>query len=373
MRERRQIIDRWQRGDGSVLATLFHVSGSSYRQPGARLLVCKDGSYEGSISGGCLEADLVRKATWLVRDGAAIERYSTVSDTASEVPYGLGCGGVLDVLLEPVDSEEGQALLSALEDHIGGKERFVVTWLPSTSTTLKRVIVDGGGRILFASSGLSQEEVLKAQRKSSGPTRLAVEGVVCEQLYPPQRLYIFGAGDDAKPLVTMASLLGWNVTVADGRTHLTVADRFPERHIRVTSSREEILHEVSARDAAVIMTHSFELDRDCLIALLPKRPRYLGLLGSRLRSSLLMGDAANQLGLSIEECCQVVSAPVGLDIGGEGPESIALAIIAEAQAACNGKTETREKLSGRRVQTYLAEFGSDEHLLSQCEARVGGS
>ncbi len=367
MRERRQIIDRWQRGDGSVLATLFHVSGSSYRQPGARLLVCKDGSYEGSISGGCLEADLVRKATWLVRDGAAIERYSTIFDDASEVPYGLGCGGVLDVLLEPVDSEEGQALLSAFEDHIGGKERLVVTWLPSTSTTLKRVIVDGGGQILFASSGLSQEEVLKAQRKSSGSTRLTVEGVVCEHLKPPQRLFVFGAGDDAKPLVTMASLLGWNVTVVDGRTHLAAADRFPERHVRVSSSREEILHEVSDHDAAVIMTHSFEQDRDCLIALLSKRPKYLGLLGSRQRSSLLMGDAAGRLGLSIEECCQVVSAPVGLDIGGEGPEDIALAIIAEAQAVCSGKAQTREKLSAHRVQSYLVDVDSERQIFSRCE------
>ena len=103
MRERRQIVDLWQRGNAVVLATLILVEGSSYRRAGARLLIAADGDYAGSISGGCLEAEVIRKAAWLVRDGAIVKRYSTLFDDTAEIPYGLGCGGTVDLLLEPAE------------------------------------------------------------------------------------------------------------------------------------------------------------------------------------------------------------------------------------------------------------------------------
>ncbi len=101
MMERRQIVRLWQRGDASVLVTLVRAEGSSYRRPGARLLLGVRGEYAGTISGGCLETEVVRKAAWLVRDGARVERYSTMFDDTADVPFGLGCGGVVDLLLEP--------------------------------------------------------------------------------------------------------------------------------------------------------------------------------------------------------------------------------------------------------------------------------
>jgi xanthine dehydrogenase accessory factor len=144
-------------------------------------------------------------------------------------------------------------------------------------------------------------------------------------------LFVFGAGDDSKPLVTMACLLGWSVKVIDGRAHLARNNRFPDKNAEVLAVPDLAIQQIDSRDAVVIMTHGYEQDRDCLASLLPARPKYLGLLGSRQRSSLLIAEAASKLEWSVSECCQYICAPIGLDIGGEGPEAIALAIIAEAQ------------------------------------------
>src|SRR6202046_3391375 len=122
MMERRQIVRLWQKGGAAALVTLVRAEGSSYRRPGARLLIGAGGEYSGTISGGWLEVEVVRKASWLVRDGAVVERYSTMFDDTAEVPFGLGCGGVVDLLLEPGDTQECRALIEALERGVAGEE-----------------------------------------------------------------------------------------------------------------------------------------------------------------------------------------------------------------------------------------------------------
>ncbi len=126
MMERRQIVRLWQQGGAAVLVTLVRTEGSSYRRPGARLLLGR-GEYAGTISGGCLETEVVRKASWLVREGAVVERYSTMFDDTAEVPFGLGCGGVVDLLLEPADTAECRALIAALEGSLAGETAIVLT------------------------------------------------------------------------------------------------------------------------------------------------------------------------------------------------------------------------------------------------------
>src|SRR5215469_17315229 len=116
MMEQRRIVELWQRGDSSVLVTLVRVEGSSYRRPGARLLLNHSGEYAGTISGGCLESEVIRKAAWMVRDGARVERYSTMFDDTAEVPFGMGCGGVVDLLLERADTPECAGLMQAMEN-----------------------------------------------------------------------------------------------------------------------------------------------------------------------------------------------------------------------------------------------------------------
>src|SRR5665213_2174706 len=145
MKERRQIVRLWRQSEAAVLVTLIKVAGSSYRQAGARLLLDARGEYAGTISGGCLETELTRKAAWMVRDGAVVERYSTMFEDTAEIPFGLGCGGVVDLLVEPAGSPECVALMEAMEDSLRGKEATVVTWLPGEGKGLRRVVLGPGG------------------------------------------------------------------------------------------------------------------------------------------------------------------------------------------------------------------------------------
>jgi xanthine/CO dehydrogenase XdhC/CoxF family maturation factor len=329
-------------------------------------MVCKDGTYEGSISGGCLEADLLQKAAWLIRDGSVVKRYSTLFDETAEMPFGLGCGGVLDVLLERVESPECQALLGAMESTLSRRGHVIATWLPTADRVMMRAIFRADGEFVFASGGLSSESISQARMKCWRDDESEIDGVFVERLVPPQRLFVFGAGNDAKPLVTIACLLGWSVTVIDGRPHPARRTRFAESNAEIASSPEVAIRRIDSRDAVVIMTHSYGQDRDFLTSVLPLRPRYLGLLGSRQRSSLLISEAAAKLDLSISECCAHICAPVGLDIGGEGPEAIALAIIAEAQACCLGKANESRKLAADNVQRYLATGDAHNYAQIQC-------
>src|SRR6266702_2240238 len=317
MMERRQIVRLWQRGGASVLVTLVRAEGSSYRRPGARLLLGAQGEYAGPISGGCLEAEVIRKAGWMVREGAVVERYSTMFDDTAEVPFGLGCGGVVDLLLEPTETPECRALMEAMDGALGGREALVVTWLPGQGKSLRRVVLAADGAVVFASEGLGAKKLGCARGLRASEE---YEGRFVEELRAPQRLFVLGAGDDAKPVVSMAALLGWGVTVADGRGQLARAERFPEAE-RVVALGDAGVSElgggvlgIGAADAVVVMTHSYEQDRAILAALLPVAPRYLGLLGARHRSSLLVSEAAVMIGKSVAECCERIYAPVGLDL-----------------------------------------------------------
>jgi len=374
MIERRNIVDLWHRGDAVALATLVRVEGSSYRRPGARLLIAANGDYAGSISGGCLDAEVIRKAQWLTRNGALIQRYSTLFDDTAEMPYGLGCGGAVALLLEPAGTPEFTALMQALEASLHGQSFAVETLLPSAGQPLRRIIRTGNSHL---ATGNSSPDILPSQSA----------GTFAEFLAPPQRLLLFGAGDDAQPLVRMAALLGWNVIVADGRAHLARADRFPEALGVMTcdaaalkgtgfspSANDETKIQALAsqgisldsNDAVVIMSHSYQQDRAWLTALLPLQLRYLGLLGARHRSALLVAEAAALLGWDVARACECLFAPVGLDLGGDGAEAIALATIAEIQACCEGKLGISRRLTPQMVAEQLAASGASRYLQAQC-------
>ena len=302
-----------------------------------------------------------------------VERYSTTFDDTAEVPFGLGCGGVVDLLLEPVGAAEGRALMLALERSLAGERATVCTWLPQTTRRLGRVVLSAAGEVVFASQGLSGRELERSRSFAlePGAAQDLSGGMFLERIVPPQRLFVLGAGDDAKPLVSMAAQLGWSVVVMEGRTQLARAERFPEaERVGPVTRLREAGSDIGRDDAVVLMTHSYEQDRDLLTAVLPQRPRYLGLLGARHRSSLLVREAAAMLGWSVAECCAGIYAPVGLDLGGDGPEAIALAVIAEAQACCMGKLGTSRRLSAEDVMRHVQEGGSARYLQAQCAVDV---
>jgi len=300
----------------------------------------------------------------MVREGAHVQRYSTMFDNTSEVPFGLGCGGVVDLLLERTDTPEFAALMKAMEEALAGTKAIVVTWLPGEGKELRRVVLVNG-EIVFASDGLSDNKLNCARGLGPGEE---YEGRFVEELRFPQRFFILGAGDDARPLVSMAALLGWSVVVADGRSQLARAERFPAAERVVAGDVSQL--GIKCSDAVVVMTHSYEQDRELLSALLPIAPRYLGLLGARHRSSLLVSEAAEKIGMGVAECCGRIHAPVGLDLGGDGPESIALAILAEAQAVCEGKLGASRRLTAEDVDQYVREGGGTQYLQSQCAMDV---
>ena len=350
MMDTRKICRLWERGDAIALVTLVRVEGSSYRRVGARLLIAANGDYAGSISGGCLEAEVIRKAQWMVSDGyAVVRRYSTLFDDTAEIPYGLGCGGTVDLLIEPASSAECVALIEAMQAALHGQETRVVTWLPDASTGLRREICDSTAAPRF---------------RSAGSSSVAAE-VFAERLYSPQRLLVLGAGDDAQPMVRMASLMGWSVTVLDGRAQWARAERFSDaENVVATSTLDQFAP--CGNDAVIVMTHSYEQDRAWLALVLPHAPRYVGLLGSRHRSALLVSEAAGLLDWPLERACQGLFAPVGLDLGGDGAEAIALATIAEVQACCEGKLGVSRRMTPEMVAMQIAQGGASRYLQAQC-------
>jgi xanthine/CO dehydrogenase XdhC/CoxF family maturation factor len=268
-----------------------------------------------------------------------VERYSTLFDDTAEIPYGLGCGGTVDLLVEPAGTAEFGVLMEALEASLEGVESRVVTWLPENGRPLRREVGD-----------------------------VDADGGFEERIEAPQRLVVFGAGDDARPMVQMAALLGWNVVVVDGRGQWAKAERFPEaQRVVVAEGFGELVGlGIGARDAVVVMTHSYEQDRVWLAGALRCGPRYLGLLGARHRSALLVSETAAMLGWSVDRACEGLFAPVGLDLGGDGAEAIALAVIAEIQGCVEGKIGVSRRMTAEMVAEQIARGGASRYVQAQC-------
>lgn len=362
IRERREIL-RLADGSGTLI-TLVRASGSTYRRPGARLLIREDGQFAGTISGGCLEADLLRKAAWKTRTGAIMEHFSTAFDSTAEIPYGLGCGGEVDLLLEPADTPEAAALIAAMQQSIHGETLLAATTLPEEGKPFGRIIVAPDGSVPFASDHIATDDVvdLRAYLRQNYATPEASEAEAYrtyffERLAPPQRLILFGAGEDARPLVHLAAELGWRVEVADRRPQHARPERFPQAH-RVHAHANLDQLRIGPQDAVVLMTHSYEEDRRLLASMLALQPRYLGLLGARHRSSLLLHETAPTLNLSLAEACSRLHAPIGLDLGGDGPHAIAIAIIAEIQATLHNRAAAQRGMTSAEVEQHLRDKGT---------------
>ena len=339
----------------SVLATVIAVEGSSYRRPGAMMLLAQDGRRAGTVSGGCLEAEVARRAWWLTAKGPTVQRYSTVEEDGDR-PYGSGCGGVVWLLLERASTVK--PLLEALERSF--KQR-----LPLAVAT----ILEGERAGVRAFAGLESEQASEQFRMSddllreSAERALATRASMDEKIsigesevrvwteFRPARtgLWIFGAGDDAQPLLRLAKELGWYVAVADSRSHLVTRERFPladELHVLSANSlagRAPALANLHCQDVAIVMAHSFKQDSRALALLLALdlRLAYIGVLGPQRRTRELLAEAARMIKNPadskaatldwVERKLAEIHAPTGLDLGADSPETIALSVVAEIQ------------------------------------------
>jgi xanthine dehydrogenase accessory factor len=369
MTELVRILALWRElqsaGEDYVLATVVAVQGSSYRKPGALMLLTEDGRRIGTVSGGCLEAQVASRAWWLTANGPVVQSYSTAEDDGDR-PYGSGCGGLVFLLLER--RATAAPALAALNRAFVARVPLVVATVLEGPHLGRRAFAglepDGphpieppgdsqGEQALADDSALrSLAELSLTNRESVGRPILAGHASTRAWAdYRPARpaIAIYGAGDDAQPLLRLAKELGWFVLVADGRSHLVTPARFPvadELHLlpiddlpNLSSGRPSPAFEnLRAADAAIVMTHSFEQDSKILACLLALEtpPAYIGVLGPQRRTRELLMEAGFLLHVpaaaaQAELWLAQLHAPTGLELGADSPETIALSVLAEVQ------------------------------------------
>ncbi|MGI8961483.1 MAG: XdhC family protein, partial [Bryobacteraceae bacterium] len=359
MKELEQILRLWKEaeesGESAVLATVVKTQGSSYRLPGARLLLTPNGQRAGSISGGCLEDDLIKKAYWLTERGPVIRRYDTTPDGDIGSGFGLGCSGVIHVLVERLTPAEPTILNVIRDARLERRPSIISHLIHPAASAGKRLVIDTIGRVSHnigdagLASSLEQESKNALCECASRTVWLndEVEAFI-EMVMPAVRLLVFGAGDDAVPVTELAKYVGWEVWVFDGRAHYARRERFPDADAVVVrpAGKTPVLSEIDPVaqidpipqidrwTAAVLMSHSYSQDLESLRELSTTDLRYLGMLGPRKRTVQLLSDA----GLDASMLGPTLHSPMGLDIGADGPEQVALAVIAEIQATLNGRT-----------------------------------
>ena len=308
-------------GERFALATVVSVRGSSYRRPGARLLVPEHGKPVGLISGGCLEEEAARLAREALRLDAPVLVTVDHSAEGDELwGLGLGCRGVIELLAEPPDlaADTLEALRAARE----GRATYLLTGL------------DGERRVLTEQEADALGERAAMAVAHGRPT--VIGEAVLDPILPPLHLVVCGAGPDADPLVAAGLRLGWRVSVVDARRSLLRADRF----------RGAVLHDAEPAKAAdavgagewtavVLMSHDYLRDAAYLGGFVGRGVRYLGVLGPRDRTDRLLAEldvAPTDADLA------ALHAPAGLDLGADGAEEVATAIVAEILATLRGRT-----------------------------------
>ena len=326
-----------------LTATVVRVRGSSYRRPGARMLVTRDRWVSGSVSGGCLEHDVLRRGWWRTRDGGPhLVTYDARSQDDLGWGLGVGCDGTVDVLLEPA-SDDGVDPIGFIGRCYEKQERGAVATLFGGAARMgAHVALTAGGVVESDDVDDAAHRALADQCRcvlEAGESRVVgcssaagpVEALV-EVVLPPPRLFVVGAGHDAVPVVTMAEAVGWETIVCDATGRFATRERFVHADEVLAPSPAQLAARVDASDRAmaVVMAHDYERDRACLAALLATRVLYIGMLGPRRRTSRMLEE------LGVEAMDARVRAPVGLAIGSETPQEIALAIVAEAQSVLTG-------------------------------------
>ncbi len=345
-------------GKRTALATVVKVEGSSYRRPGARMLVTEDGQMIGAISGGCLEGDALKKALLVInQQRIKLVTYDTTDEDDARLGVQLGCNGIVHILFEPIDPGNPGNPIYLLAKFWSLKQVMVLSIL----FVVDQQAFQPGTQLLYSGSAdemklfapwlkeNASDAFLAATRSAWASGKSVFETfrlkdveytAFIEVLRPAIKLFVFGAGNDAMPLVNMATLLGWQVHVADGRaTHLR-ADRFPDAESLHLQKADTALTDLvfDSRSAAVLMTHNYNYDIEVLSQLSKTSCPYIGVLGPRKKMDRMLSELS-EAGRAIDEAALArIYSPVGLDLGAETAEEIALSILSEIQAKLSGKS-----------------------------------
>lgn len=402
MKELKDIVRAYdtavQEGKQTALATVVHLEGSAYRRPGARMLVTEDGKLTGAISGGCLEGDALRKAQMvMVKKKPMLVTYDTTDEDDAKLGVGLGCNGIISILIEPLDTKDSNNSIELLKTFLSERQAAVLVTLFSLDKKVTQpgtcLILTYDGKIKSAlidealqniligdaqqalKSGTSQIKTYKSENQLTG---------FIEILEPAVSLVIFGAGNDSLPLVQMAHVLGWETTIADGRPNYATRERFPLANRVIVTKPENIGSQINfdARTVAVLITHNYNYDIAVLrqLILMPgatpatdnlyrnngtsSSPKgegrgevipYVGVLGPKKKLDRML-DELKEEGMPVdEENLKHIFGPAGLDIGAETSDEIALSILSEIQAILSKRTgsslrEKKESIHPREAQ-----------------------
>ncbi|WP_088329091.1 XdhC family protein [Lacimicrobium sp. SS2-24] len=326
-----------------VLATIVATEGSAYRKAGAMMLINSLGQYRGLLSGGCLEADIMRQARrcWLDGHNRTV-RYDMREEEDLAWQLGLGCGGMVEILLQPVSKENHylklDQVLTALEQHdCCGYVQYLIKGEPQNQW-------------------LNQQDLDRLLPVSARARQLEMDGntALVQRIRPAPTLAVFGGGQDAIPVVAMARQLGWHTLLLDPRP-ANARDGFFDGATVIRDAFSELTGAAWLQhiDGAVVMTHNMSLDAQALTLLKSAPVRYLGLLGPQHRTQKVL----RQAGLLASDFSAPLASPVGLRLGGELPESIALAILAEMHAALEGADGQSISLNLAAEDGHLREIG----------------
>ena len=352
MKEINDIISAYQKalaeGIRMALATVVKVEGSSYRQPGARMLITEDGRLTGAISGGCLEGDALKKALLAIHQQRnKLITYDTSADSNTEFGVQLGCNGIVHILFEYIDPTYPNNPVALLEQLKDRRQESVIVTLFSLHRNRQQLgmvlIADGDMESNVPYNGEHKEELLQYARSAIARRQsfLAILGqgedqqdVLLEFRPPSIALHIIGAGNDAKPLVEMADILGWETTVIDGRATHAVPHRFPKAKEVIPATPEQAIARthVDPFTVFVLMTHNYRYDLELLRYLITTETPYIGSLGPKTKLLRMLDELAAEGYTVTEDQKARIFGPVGLHIGAETSEEIALSIISEIKS-----------------------------------------
>ena len=357
MKEIRDILkafDEAQKlGKQTALATVVHVEGSSYRRPGARMLIEDDGQLTGAISGGCLEGDALRKALLVMSEKRSkLVTYDTMDDDDAKFGVGLGCNGIIQVLIEPIDTANPNNPIQYLKAINEKRQKAVLITLfslqdkkdPQYGTCL---LLKENGNLIDHTPVLKDVLVTDAQEALLNQTSSFKNYVsndhnltaFIEMIKPPVSVIIIGAGNDVMPLVDMAEILGWETTVVDGRANYAKKERFVSACQVLVSKPAQVVEQIEIDEQTVflLMTHNYNYDMAMLEQLLQKNISYIGMLGPKKKRERMLNELKDEGLIFTEQQLSVLHSPVGLDIGAETSEEIAVSILAEIKALFAGK------------------------------------
>jgi xanthine dehydrogenase accessory factor len=335
-------VDTTQRK--AAVATVVRVRGSSYRSPGARMLITDDGRWVGSISGGCLEGDALRKARQVMIDNKPITvTYDTNEDSNQNLGIGLGCNGIIDVLIEPVEASSEANPIKLYESFVSMQEPVALGTVFAGNCCVGEKMLISKGKVQAGLSNPAMNWLLEERLQSLFETRqskaesIEQDAIHCdvflELVQPGFSMIIFGGGFDARPVSQLAKSLGWEVSVTDECAAHIAPLFFPTADKLSLCQRQFIDRDfkITPYTACVLMSHNYDYDRDVLRKLVNTPTPYIGIMGPRKRFDKMLADFAKEGLMLSDDQLRRIHSPIGLDIGAEAPDEIAVAIIAEIQ------------------------------------------